>query len=161
MDWTKMLADIDGILPKGPYLPCVSMAGRALLAGYPWYADEWFNKISLTEHISIVTAFLLNIFQWVFISGLVSFSLNMAITLHKWQAIIRQWWHSLSYICTSMDIKGQWIPREDETQDHSGYGLSWWEISWESINRWLCSKQTLWSYGHVSRIYRWLGARLQ
>ena len=24
-----------GILPKGPYLPCVSMAGRALLAGYP------------------------------------------------------------------------------------------------------------------------------
>ena len=26
---------IEGILPKGPYLPCVSMAGRALLAGYP------------------------------------------------------------------------------------------------------------------------------
>ena len=25
---------IKGILPKGPYLPCVSMAGRALLAGY-------------------------------------------------------------------------------------------------------------------------------
>ena len=25
----------DGILPKGPYLPCVSMAGRVLLAGYP------------------------------------------------------------------------------------------------------------------------------
>ena len=28
---------IGGILPKGPYLPCVSMAGRALLAGYPRY----------------------------------------------------------------------------------------------------------------------------
>ena len=28
---------IDGILLKGPYLPCVSMAGRALLAGYPRY----------------------------------------------------------------------------------------------------------------------------
>ena len=27
---------LEGILPKGPYLPCVSMAGRALLAGYPW-----------------------------------------------------------------------------------------------------------------------------
>ena len=26
---------IDGILPKGPYLQCVSMAGWALLAGYP------------------------------------------------------------------------------------------------------------------------------
>ena len=24
-----------GILPKGPYLPCASMAGKALLAGYP------------------------------------------------------------------------------------------------------------------------------
>ena len=29
--------DIEGILPKGPYLPCVSMAGRALLAGYHRY----------------------------------------------------------------------------------------------------------------------------
>ena len=28
---------IDGILPKGPYLPCVNMAGRALLAGYHRY----------------------------------------------------------------------------------------------------------------------------
>ena len=27
-------AYIKGILPKGPYLPCISMAGRALLAGY-------------------------------------------------------------------------------------------------------------------------------
>ena len=31
---------IEGILPKGPYLPCVSMAGRALLAGYPRYQDR-------------------------------------------------------------------------------------------------------------------------
>ena len=30
---------IEGILPKGPYLPCVSMAGRAHLTGYPQYAD--------------------------------------------------------------------------------------------------------------------------
>ena len=28
---------IAGILPKGPHLPCVSMAGRALLAGYHQY----------------------------------------------------------------------------------------------------------------------------
>ena len=28
---------IEGILPKGPYLSCVSMVGRALLAGYPRY----------------------------------------------------------------------------------------------------------------------------
>ena len=33
VSWTAVLY-IEGILPKGPYLPCVSMAGRALLAGY-------------------------------------------------------------------------------------------------------------------------------
>ena len=36
--WIPRLDDartkFEGILPKGPYLPCVSMAGRALLAGY-------------------------------------------------------------------------------------------------------------------------------
>ena len=31
MGW---LCDFEDILPKGPYLPCLSMAGRALLAGY-------------------------------------------------------------------------------------------------------------------------------
>ena len=30
---TYSLIYIEGILPKGPYLPCVSMAGMALLAG--------------------------------------------------------------------------------------------------------------------------------
>ena len=33
--------NIEGILPKGPYLQCVSMAGWALLAGYPRYV--WFH----------------------------------------------------------------------------------------------------------------------
>ena len=30
-----LLCVIDGILPKGPYPPCLRMADRALLAGYP------------------------------------------------------------------------------------------------------------------------------
>ena len=30
---------IEGILPKGPYPPCLRMADRALLAGYPGYED--------------------------------------------------------------------------------------------------------------------------
>ena len=30
-------SDIEGILQKGPYLPCVSMVFRALKAGYPRY----------------------------------------------------------------------------------------------------------------------------
>ena len=36
---TSSCTYIEGILPKGPYLPCVSMAGRALLAGYPRIMD--------------------------------------------------------------------------------------------------------------------------
>ena len=32
--WLVML-QFDGILPKGPYPPCLRMADRALLAGYP------------------------------------------------------------------------------------------------------------------------------
>ena len=32
---------IDGILPKGPYPPCLRMADRALLAGYPRYQFNW------------------------------------------------------------------------------------------------------------------------
>ena len=31
------ISNIEGILPKGPYLPCLCMADRALLAGYPRY----------------------------------------------------------------------------------------------------------------------------
>ena len=34
-----MFSHIDGILQKGPYLPCVSMTDRVLLAGYHWYDD--------------------------------------------------------------------------------------------------------------------------
>ena len=40
--------DIVGILPKRPYLPCVSMAGRALLAGYHRYTMWcWYNAIDI------------------------------------------------------------------------------------------------------------------
>ena len=36
---------IEGILPKGPYPPCVSMAGRALLAGYTRYiSNEYWHR---------------------------------------------------------------------------------------------------------------------
>ena len=33
----------EGIPPKWPYLPCLSMAGRALLAGYHWYMQNYFT----------------------------------------------------------------------------------------------------------------------
>ena len=33
---TNLSTYYDGILPKGPYPPCLRMVDRALLAGYPW-----------------------------------------------------------------------------------------------------------------------------
>ena len=52
------MTGIEGILPKGPYLPCVSMAGRALLAGYHRY-DSWcsWKRIArvTTCHVHVVT----------------------------------------------------------------------------------------------------------
>ena len=48
---------IEGILPKGPYLPCVSMAGRVLSAGYHRYIKKtawleivliwWWNSVKM------------------------------------------------------------------------------------------------------------------
>ena len=46
------LHDFEGFLPKGPYLPCVSLAaGRALLAGYPrifWYRSYLAQCVELS-----------------------------------------------------------------------------------------------------------------
>ena len=39
---TSSCLQIEGILPKEPYLPCISMAGRALLAGY--HRDDCLNS---------------------------------------------------------------------------------------------------------------------
>ena len=42
-DHWKRTSYIEGIPPKGPYLPCVCMAGRALLTGYPRYQVGGFT----------------------------------------------------------------------------------------------------------------------
>ena len=41
-----LIPHIKSILPKGPYLPCVSMVGRALLAGYAWFINplRWIQN---------------------------------------------------------------------------------------------------------------------
>ena len=41
---------IEGIMPKGPYLPCVSMAGRALLAGYHRYNNEEIAQVKMQSN---------------------------------------------------------------------------------------------------------------
>ena len=35
-----MYLSVEGILPKGPYLPCLRMADRAILVGYPRYLSN-------------------------------------------------------------------------------------------------------------------------
>ena len=37
--WNCLGPYFDGILPKGPYPLCLHLAGRALLAGYPWFVQ--------------------------------------------------------------------------------------------------------------------------
>ena len=49
---SQLDAYIDGILPKGPYPPCLRMADRALLAGYLRYSrrslglNKWIMKVT-------------------------------------------------------------------------------------------------------------------
>ena len=50
--FTSSQPSISGILPKGSYLPCLHLADRALLAGYPWH-------ILYLHHCIIVCSFLL------------------------------------------------------------------------------------------------------
>ena len=48
---------IDGILPKGPYPPCLRMADRALLAGYPRYTEfgTWIVKMNKLVSFNFIT----------------------------------------------------------------------------------------------------------
>ena len=53
LEWWSA-AYIDGILPKGPYPPCLHMADRAFLAAYPRYmpiigSDLWLGAKPLSE----------------------------------------------------------------------------------------------------------------
>ena len=41
---------VEGIRPKGPYPPCLCMADRALLAGYPRLSQHWFGKWLSFKH---------------------------------------------------------------------------------------------------------------
>ena len=58
--WWGTGSDIEGILPKGPYLPCVSMAGRALLAGYHRYQGSkqgcnWYSRVNIMQLLRLLT----------------------------------------------------------------------------------------------------------
>ena len=61
----------EGILPKVPYLPCVRMAGRALLAGYPRFIVWPKTEVSLIQQ------------QWRYFT--------IALSLHYYFQISSQW----------------------------------------------------------------------
>ena len=61
---------IEGILPKGPYLPCVSMAGRALLAGYPRY-ELYITQLFIQEFVRAYNKENYKVtYDWPFVSGI-------------------------------------------------------------------------------------------
>ena len=53
--WYYETSLFDGILPKGPFPPCLRIADRALLAGYPRYAvffeSKWITAFDWTDNI--------------------------------------------------------------------------------------------------------------
>ena len=85
------------ILPKGAYLPCVSMAGRALLAGYP---HLWYGAVSPSTVYTITKKILLIFWQKVYwhisadaIKKPFCSSLNMCIMTQFF--LLRTDWHIL------------------------------------------------------------------
>ena len=68
---------IDGILTKWPYLPCLCMADRALLAGYHRYMISCrfskFSRAFITDYISQSG---IQGFLWFFVSMFVPWSLH-------------------------------------------------------------------------------------
>ena len=69
---TQAVWCIEGILPKGPYPPCLRMADRALLAGYPRYVMSLFDgrynvmkgEYQNTGCVSDVTSFTADTLWW-------------------------------------------------------------------------------------------------
>ena len=103
---------IEGILPKGPYLSCVSMAGRALLAGYHRYDSVFCTTTSFDNRLYLlISATLKNSVMYLFhrkfsaMAVLVLFSINKDVTM---QINGRRWSYGhtiyvLKYIFTSAE----------------------------------------------------------
>ena len=63
-----METHLQGILLKGSYLPCVSMAGRALLAGYHWHHSAIFNCIWAITYSCCSRNVMMPIWRWLVMS---------------------------------------------------------------------------------------------
>ena len=108
---------IKGILPNGPYLPCVSMVGRAILAGYHRYMTLTFVfpiKSILNFHGQIIRLDrLININQncdellgcyWI----VWDICLNKCwLILNQWVVVgilFLRWWHPFNLVDGSCDL---------------------------------------------------------
>ena len=87
---------IEGIPPKGPYLPCVSMAGRTLLAGYHryakrlsrlgWFLNKWQILFPQIWIPSFITLQLNHTCYWNFIQNINSF---VVIFIRRLEELLR------------------------------------------------------------------------
>ena len=106
---------IEGIVPKGPYLPCTSMAGRALLAGYHRYRHSLWVKGFPCWYSEFLWKWKpLNLFKW-------SRYLKISGCQRKKNGIINSSSHNnpgnlYSAICIDDYSMYKWIPLAKKSQ---------------------------------------------
>ena len=94
---------IEGILPKGPYLPCVSMAGRALLEGYHGY-KEIGVKSMFECYWKLILFWCLNIQYYMFellgyvISGKVLLCICFVSLSETLSLKTNEWWNVIFHV---------------------------------------------------------------
>ena len=109
---TQITPYYDGILPKGPYLPCVSMAGRALLAGYHRIYDSMLSThnsnsyhcdsalvikliVSETKSVSSLAIFLTSFLFLTITFGKIKWRVSSSNCLHFPFSSLCSLWHFL------------------------------------------------------------------
>ena len=132
--------DIDSILPKGPYQPCLRMADRALLAGYPRYTVCNIYKQSNPNitHWESSTKCQYEDFSWysrnIFISdditclGLIRCHCNESAIIHEMQQDIVSIWNELFMVFLG------WID---------------WVQAWENFSNLVCALPKRYSIVHI------------
>ena len=120
-----------GILPKGPYPPCLRMADRALLAGYPRIVQGWnkFISISLSPAIAQVA-----VHWWRYPTPSPVSAAAQMTPIPR----CSPWWRLFSG--GSLKMIG-WILRGRLQRITAS--------SWPSCGTWTCTEQMWYQYGYV------------
>ena len=109
------MPQIEGVLSKGPYLPCVSMAGRALLAGYHWYTVRRCMRMLLNRALFCCSAALAHgAINWILLISTSFFTLvGGSLAVHGKLGL----WANLRCCC-----------RHFGTNLPGGAHCSWWQL---------------------------------